>query len=91
MLEIYNHNEYFLREITPLDLDAGNRPGLATVSRDHVSRSASGALGVGVVGVSDVHNELGVDVFVSSVSAASGGLALRSSAPTLGNARICRE
>ena len=72
-----------------MDLDAVNSPGLAAVRRYQVAGGACRTLGVDVVGISNIHDDLGVDVLVSGVGAAGGSLALSCGSPALGNAGVC--
>lgn len=78
-----------LHKDTAFNLDTVNSPGLATILRHQIAGSACCALGVGVVGVSNIHDDLGVDVLVRGVGATGGSLAFSCSPPALGDAGVC--
>jgi hypothetical protein len=80
-----------LLEHTRLDPNRLNSPSLAAIHCYQIARSASRALGLRVVRISNVHDDLGVDVFVSGVAAASSGLAFGRCAPALGETGVWEE
>ena len=80
-----------LLEHTRLNLDALNSPSLAAIHRHQISRSASRALGLRIIRISNIHDDLGVDVFVSSVASASCGLAFGRCAPALSDTGVLGE
>ena len=78
-----------LHKDTTFNLYTVNSPGLATVLRHQVAGSACCALSVGVVGISNIHDDFSVDVLVRGVGATGGSLAFSCSSPALGDAGVC--
>ena len=76
---------------TRLNLDALDSPSLTTIRRHQISRSASRALGLRIIRISDIHDDLGVDVFVSSVASASCGLTFGRRAPALSDTGVWKR
>ena len=76
---------------TRLNLDALNSPSLAAIRRHQISRSASRSFGLRVIRISNIHDDLGVDVFVSSVASASCGLAFGRRAPALSDTGVWKR
>ena len=78
-----NAPELQLPEHKAFDPDPVNRPRLAAIFGYQVTRSACCALGSCIVGIGNVHDDLGVDVLVSRVGTTGGVLAFGRSAPPL--------
>jgi len=77
-----------LLEHTTLDLNAVHSPSLATIRSHQVTRGARCAFGISIVGVSNIHDDLGVDILVSGVGATGSSLAFSRSTPSLGHAGV---
>jgi hypothetical protein len=77
-----------LHKDATFNLDTVNSPSLATILRHQVAGSSCRALSVGVVGVSNIHDDLGVDVLVRGIGATGSSLAFSCSSPALGNSGV---
>ena len=66
-----------------IDCDSVDGPGLPAISRNHVACRTCRSLRLVVLWICDIHDKLGVDVFVARYEAAGRLLALDRSAPTL--------